>query len=72
MTHADHDERRDDDCPECRAEFDAAYSEHRVTYRAEREMRQSLKLVAEDLDMGRLSELDARDVAAAIQRHFKQ
>jgi hypothetical protein len=67
--HATHDERQDPHCIRCREEFDAAYAEHRASYRAERELRQALALARADLDMAGVREWP--ELMHAIRRAFR-
>jgi hypothetical protein len=69
VTHEDHDEHRDENCAECRVEMEASYAEHIGSYRAERELRQSLALARQDLDMAGIDEWP--ELMDAIQARLK-
>ena len=68
MSHEDH-ERFHGSCADCRAEMEASYREHIGSYRAERELRQSLALARQDLDMAGVDEWP--ELMDAIQRRLK-
>lgn len=68
MPHDEHDERRDPECPECIAEYDAAAQFYGASYRAEAQRRESLALARADLDMPNAS-ID--ELMEAIQRELK-
>jgi len=67
MKHDDH-ERFHDDCADCRDEMDESYREAMGSHRAERQQRESLAIVREDLDM---PYEDERDVLDAVLLRLK-